>query len=88
MNSSSVVGDRDRPDDKRKQLTPTREPQAIKELRVQLHDMRRAAHPFLSDEPRKAYWTNAWELVVVHAAARVEGNKKEFYGLRLTAVIS
>lgn len=50
--------------------------------------MRRAAHPFLTDEPRKVYWAKAWELVVVHAAARVEGNRKEFYGLRLTAVIS
>jgi hypothetical protein len=61
---------------------------AIKELRIQLHDMRRAAHPFLTDEARRVYWAKAWELFVVHAAARVEGNRKEFYALRLTAIIS
>jgi hypothetical protein len=50
--------------------------------------MRDAAKPFLTDEARKAYWAKSWELNVVRAAARVESNRKEFYGLRLAAVIS
>jgi len=50
--------------------------------------MRNAARPFLTDEARKVYWARAWEVAVVHAATRVESNRKEFYGLRLAAVIS
>ena len=50
--------------------------------------MREAAEPFLAGEARKVYWAKAWELAVVHAATRVEGNRKEFYGLRLAVVIS
>ena len=50
--------------------------------------MRHAAQPFLVDEGRKAYWAKAWELSVVYAATRVESNRKQFYGLRLAAIIS
>ena len=50
--------------------------------------MRNAAKPFLTDEARKVYWAQSWELTVVHAATRVESNRKEFYGLRLAAIIS
>jgi carbon monoxide dehydrogenase subunit G len=50
--------------------------------------MGKAAHPFLTDDARKTYWANAWELAVVHAATRVEGNRKQFYSLRLAAVTS
>ena len=88
MNSTSVVGAGDHPADKSKRRTLTREPRAIRELRVQLHDMRNAAKPFLTDEARKVYWAQAWERTVVHAASRVESNRKQFYGLRLTAIIS
>jgi len=88
LNTSPVTGARDLPADKNKRRTPAREPRAIRELRVQLHDMRSAAQPFLIDEARRVYWAKAWELTVVHAATRVEGNRKEFYGLRLTAIIS
>lgn len=88
MNSSPVIGAENHPGDKNKRRAPTREPKAIRELRVQLHDMRNAARPFLTDEARKVYWAKAWELTVVHAATRVESNRKQFYGLRLTAIIS
>jgi len=87
LNSSQTTGAGDRPADKEKP-TLTREPKAIRELRVQLHDMRHAAEPFLTGEARKVYWAKAWELAVVHAVTRVEGNRKQFYGLRLAAVIS
>jgi Protein of unknown function (DUF4231) len=67
-------------------MTPTTK--ALRELRVQLHDMRNAAKPFLTDEARKVYWAKAWELSIVRAATRVESNRKQFYGLRLAAIIS
>jgi hypothetical protein len=73
---------------KNKRRSLTREPKTIRELRVQLHEMRNAAKPFLTDEARKAYWDQAWERTVVHAATRVESNRKEFYGLRLATIIS
>jgi hypothetical protein len=88
LNSTPVIAAENRRADKNKRRTPTREPKAIRELRIQLHDMRNAAQPFLTDEARKVYWAKAWELTVVHAAIRVESNRKEFYGLRLTAIIS
>jgi hypothetical protein len=50
--------------------------------------MRHAAQPFLTDEARKVYWAKAWELRVVHAAIRVESNRKQLCGLRLAAIIS
>jgi hypothetical protein len=50
--------------------------------------MRNAPKPFLTDEARKVYWAQAWERTVVRAATRVESNRKEFYGLRLAAIIS
>jgi hypothetical protein len=50
--------------------------------------MHNAAKPFLTDEAREVYWAQAWELTVVHAATRVESNRKQFYGLRLAAIIS
>jgi uncharacterized protein DUF4231 len=87
LNSTPTIGE-SHPADKNKRRTLTREPKAIRELQVQLHDMRNAAHPFLTDEARKVYWTKAWELTVVHAVTRVESNRKEFYRLRLTAIIS
>ena len=88
MDSDPGIGAEKLATKKRKRRTPTRQPKAIKELLAQLHDMSTAAKPFLNDEARRVYWTKAWELTVVQAAYRVEGNRKEFYGLRLTAVIS
>jgi hypothetical protein len=88
LNSTPVIAAENRRADKNKRRTPTREPKAIRELRIQLHDMRNAAQPFLTDEARKVYWAKAWELTVVHAAIRVESNRKQFYGLRLTAISS
>jgi Protein of unknown function (DUF4231) len=88
LNSSQTTGAGNRPADKEMRRTPTREPKAIRELRVQLHDMRHAAQPFLTGEARKVYWAKAWELAVVHAVSRVEVNRKQFYGLRLAAVVS
>ena len=88
MDSTPIIGAENHLANKNRRRTPTREPRAIRELRVQLHDMRNAARPFLTDEARKVYWARAWEVAVVHAATRVESNRKEFYGLRLAAVIS
>jgi hypothetical protein len=88
LSSTPVIGAGTRPTGKNKRRSLTREPKAIRELRAQLHDMRNAAKPFLTDEARKVYWDQAWELTVVHAATRVESNRKEFYGLRLAAIIS
>lgn len=50
--------------------------------------MHRAAEPFLIGDARVAYWSQVWELGVIHAALRVESNRKQFYGFRLTAIIS
>jgi len=88
LDSTPIIGAENHLANKNRRRTPTREPRAIRELRVQLHDMRNAARPFLTDEARKVYWARAWEVAVVHAATRVESNRKEFYGLRLAAVIS
>ena len=88
MSSTPVIGAGTHLPDKKKRRSLAREPKAIRELRVQLHDMRSAAEPFLTDEARKVYWAQAWELTIVHAATRVESNRKEFYGLRLAAIIS
>ena len=68
MNSTPVIGAGDHPAYKNKRRTLSREPKAIRELRLQLHDMRTAAKPFLTNEARKVYWAQAWELTVVHAA--------------------
>lgn len=88
MKSIRVIGTRSRPDDARKRRAVAPEPSAISELRVQLHDMGKAAQPFPTDEARKTYWAKAWELAVVHAATRVAGHRKQFYGLRLAAITS
>ena len=88
MDATRVIGTKHYPGGKTKQRTLTREPKAVRELRVQVQDMRDAAKPFLTDEARKVYWAKAWELSVVHAATRIESNRKQFYGLRLAAVIS
>jgi hypothetical protein len=88
LSSTQVIGDQNRPTGKTKRRALTREPKAIRDLQAQLHDMRNAAQPFLTDQARKAYWAKAWELPIVHAAIRVESNRKEFYGLRLAAIIS
>ena len=58
------------------------------ELRTQLIAMREAAQPFLSSSARVAFWSEVWELGVIRAAARAESNRKQFYGFRLTAIIS
>jgi hypothetical protein len=50
--------------------------------------MRQAARPFLTEEARIVYWTEAWESAIVHAARRVASNRRLFYGLRLTALTS
>lgn len=88
MSSTPAIGSGSRPAGKNKRRFLTRKPKAIRELRAQLHDMRNAAKPFLTNEARKAYWAGEWELTVMHAATRVESNRKEFYGLRLAAIIS
>ena len=88
MSATSVIGAGTHPAVKNKRRPLTREPKAIRELHVQLHDMRNAAKPFLTDEARKVYWAQAWERTVVRAATRVESNRKQFYGLRLAAIIS
>jgi hypothetical protein len=88
LNSTPVIGAGNHPAYKNKRRTLSREPKAIRELWLQLHDMRTAAKPFLTNEARKVYWAQAWELTVVRAATRVESNRKEFYGLRLAAIIS
>jgi hypothetical protein len=66
----------------------TRAAKARRELRDQLTAMRNAAGPFLTDDGRKAYWANAWEGPAVRAAARATSNRRRFYSLRLTAIIS
>jgi hypothetical protein len=59
LNSTQTIGAGNHPADKGKRRTLTREPKAIRELRVQLHDMRSAAQPFLTGEARKVYWAKA-----------------------------
>jgi len=88
LNSSPVTGADTHSAVRNNRRTSAPEPKAIRDLRVQLHDMRFAAHPFLTSEARKAYWAKSWESGVVHAAKRVESNRKEFYGLRIMAVSS
>jgi len=88
MTATSVIGTGTRPAVTNKRRSLTREPKAIRELHIQLHDMRNAAKPFLTDEAREVYWAQAWELTVMHATTRVESNRKQFYGLRLAAIIS
>src|SRR6266571_7861525 len=84
LKSIQVIGTGSHLDDKRKRRTVAPEPKAIRELRVQLHDMGKAAQPFLIDEARKAYWAKAWELAVVHAATgwKVTGNSSMACGWR------
>jgi hypothetical protein len=92
VSSTPVIGAQNHPANKNanknKRRALTQEPKAIRDLRAQLHEMRHAAQPFLTDEARKVYWANGWELPVAHAAIRVESNRKQFYGLRLVAIIS
>ena len=88
MSTTQVIGVQNRPTGKTKRRPLTREPKAIRDLRGQLHDMHNAAQPFLTDQGKKAYWAKAWEVPLVHAATRVESNRKQFYGLRLAAIIS
>jgi len=61
---------------------------AIRELRAELRAMHRAAEPFLTSDARVAYWSQVWELGVIHAVLRVQSNRKQFYGFRLTAITS
>src|SRR2546421_6362194 len=92
LDPNSTIGATNPRAEKKKRRLPTRPPKAGKELQKQLDAMHKAAQPFLAsdntrgNEARTAYWKNAWELDVVRAAKRVEGNRKEFYGLRLTAI--
>lgn len=88
LSATEVIGAEHRPADKTKSRTLIRQAKASRELRAQLHEMRKAAGPFLTDEARKAYWAKSWELNILRAATRVESNRKEFYGLRLAVVIS
>jgi hypothetical protein len=88
MSSAQVIDTERHSVGKTKQRTVTRKTKALRELHTKLHDMRNAAKPFLINEARKTYWTEAWESNVVLAATRVESNRKEFYGLRLVAIIS
>jgi Protein of unknown function (DUF4231) len=60
----------------------------VKDIKKRLGIMRKAAEPFLADhEPRIAYWSE-WEYNVVHAEWRVHGCQRQFYALRLIALIS
>src|SRR6266567_7841289 len=68
--------------------TKTGDSGAIKELRTELRAMHGAAQPFLTNDARAAYWSQVWELEIIRAALRVESNRKQFYGLRLTAISS
>jgi hypothetical protein len=61
---------------------------AIKELRTELRAMHGAAQPFLTSDARVAYWSQVWELEVIRAALRIESNRKQTYGFRLTAISS
>jgi len=61
---------------------------AIRELRTKLRAMHAAALPFLTTDARVAYWTQVWELEIIRGALRIESNRKQFYGFRLTAIIS
>ena len=61
---------------------------AIKELTTQLRVMHGAAEPFLTTDARVAYWSQVWELEIIRAMRRVESNRKQFYGFRLTAISS
>ena len=61
---------------------------AIRELRTELRVMHDAAQPFLTSDARVAYWTQVWELEIIHAALGVESNRKQFYSFRLIAIIS
>lgn len=88
MNSDPGIGAGNRAADRGKWRTLTREPKAIKELRVQLNVMHDAAQPFLTDAARKAYWYREWEFSVVYAATGAIRNRRWFSGVRLAAVIS
>jgi len=61
---------------------------AIKELRIELRAMHGAVKPFLTNDARVAYWSQVWELEVIHASLRVESNRKQTYSFRLTAISS
>jgi len=50
--------------------------------------MHAAALPFLTSDSRVAYWTQVWEQEIIRGALRIESNRKQFYGFRLTAIIS
>jgi histone H3/H4 len=65
-----------------------RSPRALRELREQPQRISHAAAPFLADDGKKAYWANAWEFHIARAATLMERNRKQAYGLRLTAITS
>ena len=61
---------------------------AIKDIKKRLGTMHKAAEPFLTaHEARIAYWSE-WEYTVVHAEWRVHGCQRQFYALRLIALVS
>jgi hypothetical protein len=68
--------------------TKTDDARAIKGFRTKLRAMHGAAQPFLTSDARVAYWSQVWELEVIHAALSVESNRQRFYAFRLTAIIS
>jgi hypothetical protein len=68
--------------------TKTDDSGAIKEILTELRAMHAAAKPFLTTNARVAYWAQVWEIEVIRAALRVESNRKQFYGFRLTAIVS
>src|SRR6266702_3942467 len=88
MDAKSVTGAGERMADQADPCRQTVGTKAIRELRIQLGAMHEAAQVFLTDDTRRAYWTSAWESAVVRAATRVESNRKQFYGFRLTAISS
>jgi hypothetical protein len=59
----------------------------IKQLRERINIMHKAVLPILTDDTRKASWSE-WEYNVVRAAWAVRNDKKAYYGLRTTALVS
>jgi len=88
LNSYPVISAGNHPPGSGKRRALTRELKAIKELQVQLNEMRQAAQPFLADAARKIYWFNEWESVVLQATAQAENNRRRFHVLRILALTS
>lgn len=65
----------------------SRTPRARRVLREQRQRISQAGAPFLTDDAKRAYWAE-WEVHIARAATLMESNRKQVYGLRLTAITS